>query len=180
MKDLHFARMAISTSRATIAVTFLRDRIPFSSKQKVDDATRRYNNILRSIPLEVDRFVDRNFSNGHTLLRLLSGLHKGSESTHFATKELTTLYRNTTKKLQDKLKMLLQRVEREVDMRGCFDDAVEVLHSLIPELDAGLKNHIDISDLPFECNDKLRQWREKAKNGEESLDFEAPDVESKL
>lgn len=179
-KDLNFARMAISKSRATKLVSFFGDQLSVGVKRKVTDVTDQYEKTLRSISVEIKKFFETGFSNDHELLRLLTGLRKGSESTHLATAQLTNLYMETTTDLEARIKTMLLQVERDVGERGCFDDGVALLQSFIGVLEGGLKTHIDSSTLPFECRTKLNLWRRSADDGEEVLHFEGPAIDSTL
>lgn len=179
-KEQNFTRMSVSKWRTNLFVKYLGEKAPRGATEKVKQVEDQYKKSLESIEVQVKAFIQSRFENAPDVVRTLTSLKESTENSSKATFELRRLYSSSTKRLQDELSMALQEVDSLVEQQACFDEGIMFLTRVVVALDSGIDKHIDVASLPFNCRDKLLDFRKRAEGTQSEFNFEGPDIEIKL
>jgi len=150
------------------------------NKNRIRAAKGEYDAAIKDVSRLMIQFVDSGFAEEAKFPRILSSLKSASDCICPHLDDLADLYDETRKSLTVRLNKAFDIISVGVSKSRCYDDALGVMNDLNRHLCRGLKDHVVLSDLSFDSETQLEEWREEKQKIDREMEFDGNNADDKL
>eukprot|EP00957_Ditylum_brightwellii_P122783 9362907-Ditylum_brightwellii.AAC.1 len=145
-----------------------------------DELKGKYDEAKKSITVFIDDFIQSGFQNYDRLYEILCSLKSASVSDNPKLPTLKKIYETTqldlTKKINEAFVLCIDLISQS----NCYYKAIDVLTALDRQLKRGLRYHLLMNELSFDCQRMIQEWKYEQRKIEDEMDFDRSNSEEKM
>ena len=162
-----FVHMMLIRRQASQFVTNMKDHLALHNISMYETARNKLKmEVEGNVPKYVDKFFKSRFEDGEDLFKSMSSLKQASDMGSYP--KLAELYETTKKSITSKVCDTVKLVETVVSESRCFDDMINLVHSLHRHLQGALREHCS-GELLSKCERSIEGLRQQKKEYEEAF-----------
>lgn len=174
-REINFEGMGIQQQALSIQTANFKQLLTQSSRKDAAAARAQYRKAMEDVSSTVDKFF-MGKQDYNKLLRILSSLRRCCENRTSELPELAELYETTKTLLTNRINDAFHALSPN----QYYDDAIEALCVLQRHMRSGLREHLVLSELSFDCDSQLEEWREQKRKIDLEMEFDGGDMEEKV